>query len=554
MMWRESFRGPLVKLSDIASRGDIAAGLTLAAIGIPEQMATAQLAGLTPGIGLVAFVTATIGFAAVGYRRVISIGADSTIAPILAAGLALVAAAGSPAYSVLASIAAVAVGLVLILCGRFGLGWIADLFSIPVTTGFLTGVAVHIVLLQLPALLGLPAEHGPILDRVSELAKDVGKTNVYAAGAGVAVLAIAMVTEFWSKRLPGALIGLLIASLGVAFLGARAHGVAVIGEVHLQMPAFAMPSLGFEASAQLLLLVLVLPIVIMLQTAATMRSFSPESSLSDISRSFVGVGAANLFAGLGGSFPVNASPPRTAVMTETGATSQATSLVAALIAVALALFGGVLLGRVPTAALAGLLLFVAIRIVRVQVMLSVFRQTRSEFLLIIGTVFAIIVLPLPTGIGVGIVLSLLHGMWTTSRAQIVEFVRLPGTSVWWAPTRAQKGEKLEGVMVLAYQAPLSFLNAFEFRRGVENAIAKSARPVRAVVLEANGIAEIDYTAAQTLSGLIDWCRAARISLAIARLESLRAQEALERFHVVEHLGRDRLFLTVEDAVRALALH
>jgi len=538
-----------VKFHDIATRGDLVAGLTLAAIGIPEQMATAQLAGLAPAIGLVAFVMATIGFAAVGYRRVISVGADSTIAPILAASLALVATVGSPAYSVLASIVAVSVGLVLILCGRLGLGWIADLFSIPVTTGFLTGVAVHIILLQLPVLLGLPVEHGSILHRVAELANDVGKTNIYAAVAGIAVLAIAMATEFWNKRIPGALVGLLTASVGIAFLGARAHGVAVIGEVQLQIPAFAMPSLGFEASEQLLLLVLVVPIVIMLQTAATMRSFAAESSLSDISRSFVGVGAANLVAGFGGSFPVNASPPRTAVMTETGATSQATSIVAALIAVALAFFGGELLGRVPTAALAGLLLFVAIRIVRVQVMISVFQQTRSEFLLIIGTVFAIILLPLPTGIGVGIVLSLLHGMWTASRAAIVEFVRLPGTSVWWAPTRAQKGEKLEGVMVLAYQAPLSFLNAFEFRRGVESAISNAARPIRVVVLEANGIAEIDYTAAQTLIGLIDWCRVAKISLAIARLESLRAQAALERFHVLERLGRDRVFLTVEDAVQ-----
>jgi MFS superfamily sulfate permease-like transporter len=528
------------------------AGLTLAAIGIPEQMATAQLAGLKPAIGLVAFVMATAGFAAVGYRRVISIGADSTIAPIFAGGLALVAGAGSPAYAALAPILALAVGSVLILCGRFGLGWIADLFSIPVTTGFLSGVAVHIILLQLPVLLGLPAEHGPILHRVVELATHIGEANLYAAGAGVTVLAIAIASESWNKRVPGALIGLVAASLGVAFSGASAHSVAVLGEVQLQVPTFAAPSLGFEASAQILVLVLVLPIVIMLQTAATIRSFSPESSLSDISRSFLGVGMANLLAGLGGSFPVNASPPRTAVMIETGATTQATSIVAALIAVGLALFGGALLARVPAAALAGLLLFVAMRIIRIQVMLSVFRQTRGEFLLITGTIVAIILLPLPTGIGVGIVLSLLHGMWTTSRAQIVEFERLPGTSVWWAPTSAQKGEKVGGVMVLAYQAPLSFLNAFEFRRDIQGAASKSGRPIGLIVLEANGIAAIDYTAAQILNGLIDWCRDRHISLAIARLESLRAQDALERFHVVERLGPDRLFLTVEDAVQTLA--
>ena len=540
-----------MRARDIASRGDVVAGLTLAAIGIPEQMATAQLAGLKPAIGLVAFVLATAGFAAVGYRRVISIGADSTIAPIFAGGLALVATAGSPAYATLASVLALAVGAVLILCGRFGLGWIADLFSIPVTTGFLSGVAIHIIFLQVPVLLGLPSGHGAILHRVIELAADIGKSNLYAAGAGLAVLSIALGVELWDKRIPGALIGLVVASVGVTLLGAAKHGVAVLGQLHLQAPSFAIPSLSFEGSAQLLTLALVLPIVIMLQTAATIRSFATESTLSDISRSFLGVGAANLLAGLGGSFPVNASPPRTAVMNETGGTTQATSIVAALIAVGLAVFGSALLARVPTAALAGLLLFVAMRVIRVQVMVSVFQQTRAEFLLIAGTVLAIVLLPLPTGIGVGIVLSLLHGMWTSSRAQIVEFERLPGTSVWWAPTRAQKGERIKGVMVLAYQAPLSFLNAYEFRREVENAVSSAQHHVRLVVLEANGIAEIDYTAAQALSGLIDWCRASKISLAIARLESVRAQEALERFHVLERLGRDRLFLTVEDAVHAL---
>lgn len=541
----------LVKLKNIATSGDLIAGLTLAAIGIPEQMATAQLAGLKPAIGLVAFVMATAGFAAVGYRRLISIGADSTIAPIFAGGLALVVATGSPAYAALASVLACVVGLILILCGRFGLGWIADLFSIPVTTGFLTGVAIHILLLQLPVLLGLPVEHGPILDRMVELVTNVGKTNAYAAAAGLTVFAVATTTEMWNRRIPGALIGLVAASLGVSFFGA-AHGVAVLGAVRLQAPSFAVPSLGFEALAQLLTLVLVLPIVVMLQTAATIRSFAPESPLEDISRSFQGVGAANLLAGLGGSFPVNASPPRTALMIETGGTTQATSIVAALIAIGLALFGSALLARVPIAALAGLLLFVAMRIIRIQVMLSVFRQTGGEFLLIAGTVLAIVLLPLPTGIGVGIVLSLLHGMWTTSRAQIVEFVRLPGTSVWWAPTPEQKGERQDGVMVLAYQAPLSFINAFEFRHGVQSAVSHASRRIGLIVLEANGIAEIDYTAAQSLNNLIDWCRNAQIVLAIARLESLRAQAALERFHVVERLGRDRLFLTVEDAVRALA--
>jgi MFS superfamily sulfate permease-like transporter len=209
-----------------------------------------------------------------------------------------------------------------------------------------------------------------------------------------------------------------------------------------------------------------------------------------------------------------------------------------------------LIQAVPAAALAGLLLFIAQRIVRVQTALQVFRQTRGEFLLIAATALAIAVLPMQTGIAIGIVLSLLHGMWAVSRTHVIELERVQSTSVWWPPAQGHKSDKVDGVMVLAFQAPLSFLNAYEFGRGVQDAVTKSGRTIRCLILEANSIAEIDYTAAQVLNDTVDWCAASKIQLAIARLESVRALAALERFGVLAKIGRGRIFRTVADAVDA----
>jgi SulP family sulfate permease len=217
----------------------------------------------------------------------------------------------------------------------------------------------------------------------------------------------------------------------------------------------------------------------------------------------------------------------------------------------LAVFGPALMRHVPTAALAGILLFVAIRITRVSTMRDVFRQSLAEFSLIVATIVAITVLPIQTGVAVGIVLSLLHGVYTTTRARVLELVRVPGTSIWWPPRKDHEGEKLDDVRVLAFQAPLSFLNAYDFRRGVRAAIASGPQKPKLVVLEASSIVEIDYTAAQALLQIIEHCREADIALAVARLESVRAQDAVQRFGLMARLGENHVFHSVDEAIREL---
>jgi sulfate permease, SulP family len=191
-------------------------------------------------------------------------------------------------------------------------------------------------------------------------------------------------------------------------------------------------------------------------------------------------------------------------------------------------------------------MFVAIRLVRLREILSVLRHASGEFLLIIATFAAILLLPVGTGVAIGIALSLLHGMWSMTRPRLVAFEKVPGTSIWWP----HKGETIDGVLVIAFQAPLSFLNAYAFQDGVRRAISEPAPP-SLIVLEASSIIEIDFTAAQILLAFIKDCAYRKITVAVARLESLRAQEGFERFGISDALPRTNLFHSVDEAIKAL---
>jgi sulfate permease, SulP family len=532
--------------------GDLIAGLTLAAIAIPEQMATARLGGFSPQIGFFAFVAGSVGFAMFGGNRFLSCGADSTITPIFASGLALMAVGGSPDYQALAAALALMVGVMLVAGSVFRLGWIANLLSTPVMVGFLAGISAHILVSQMPGVLGLPSPSGPMLGKIAELARHLGETNPYTLAIGVGVLAVVAGSEAISAKIPGALIGLVAATAAVIGAGLESKGVSVVGTVPGGLPTPSLPDIAPERWAKLLPLALLIAVVVMVQTAATTRAFpSDPDRPADVDRDFLGGGAGSILAGLFGAFPVDASPPRTGIVSETGGRTQLAGLFAASIVLALLAFGATLLRHVPDAALGGVLLFVALRIIRIAQIVTVYRQSPGEFLLIAATAAAIIVLPIEQGVAVGIALSLLHGIWTTTRARLVTFEHVPGTTIWWPANPHVAGERRPDVAVVGLQAPLSFLNAENFGADLRNILTAATPKPKLLVLEASGMLEIDFTAAQMLIDLIRQCHADGVTLAVARLESTRTQAAFERFGLYDVLPRDRVFRSVDEAVHTL---
>jgi MFS superfamily sulfate permease-like transporter len=530
---------------------DTVAGLTLAAIAIPEQMATARLGGFAPEIGFIAFVAAALGFAAFGSSRQLSAGADSTITPIFAGSLAAMAAVGSPQYAELAAALALMVGLLLVIAGALKLGWVADLLSRPVITGFLAGIALHIVLSQAPAVLGLPEGRGDVYQRLAALWAGRGEVNLLSVAVGLGVFALTLGAEWVSARIPGALIAMAGATAATAFFGLEPRGVAVLGHVTGGLPHASFPRLGLETALPLVGLATVVTLVVMVQTAATTRSFSGGDDDPDVDGDYVGVGVASALAGVFGAFPVNASPPRTAIVAASGGGSQFAGLAAGLAVLALAAFGTPLLAHVPTAALGGVLLFVALRIFHARQFVDILRRTRAEFALAVLTTVLIVVLPIQTGVALGMFLSLVHGVFTITRVRPIPFERVPDTTVWWPITSERRGQTEAGCVVMGFQAPLSFLNAYDFRRGMLAAIGAAAGRAELFVLEASSIVEIDFTAAAILAEVIERAHKAGMVFAVARLESVRAQRAFDRLGVSERLGEGRTFQSVEAAIRAL---
>jgi sulfate permease, SulP family len=532
-------------------RADVLAGLTLAAIAIPAQMATARLAGLPARAGFFALMAGAIGFALFGDSRRLSVGADSTIAPIFAGALAVLAAAGPAHYAASAAALSLMVGFILVCGGALKLGFIADLLSIPVTTGFFIGIAGHILVSQAPSVLGVDPGRGSLVQQALSLVAQALMANPWTLVMGLGVLAVMLAGERMSPRFPGALIGLCLAELATVSLGLETRGVATLGPVAGAAPRLSLPAISWDDIRVVAPIAVLIALVVMVQTAATTRAFPNDADGPDVDRDFIGLGAANAIAGLIGAFPVDASPPSTAIVAETGGASQLAALIAAAIALAVLLVGGEALSRAPRAALAGVLLFVAMRLVHVGVMRDVWERSRAEFLLILATALAILALPIEQGVSVGVLLSMLHGLWTTTRARALELQRIPGTSIWWPHDKNTKGEFAPGVRVIALQAPLSFLNAYNFRLAIERFVGEDP-PARLIVIEANALAEIDYTGASVLAGLIRRLRGQGVDVAVARLESVRAQESFARLGLFTLIGSDHVFRSVQEAIDALA--
>jgi SulP family sulfate permease len=530
--------------------GDLIAAMTLAAIAIPEQLATARLAGMPPMSGLFAFAAGTFAFAAFGASRFVSVGADSTIAPIMTGALVALAVPGAVQYATVAAMLALLVGIILVLARILRAGWIADLLSTPVITGFLAGISIHIIVGQLPSVMGIDAIHGNLMERFADVVGRARHFRVYPLVIGIGVLVLSHLAERWSPRIPGALIGLVIGAIAVRLFALDQHGVAVLGALPITPPALTLTLPSWDDITQLLPAALIVALVCMIQTAAVVRTFpSDANGGEDVTRDFAGVGAGCILAAFFGAFAVNASPPRTAVVRESGGRSQLSGLFAIAIVAAVVLVASGTFKYVPEAALSGVLIFIATRLFRVEIMRRIYRKGEWEILIVAGSAALIVFLPIQTGVTLSIMLSLLHSAYVIARPDIAELARIPGTTIWWAFAKDHPGEHEPGVLVIAPSAPIYFVNASYLRTKLMDAIAAKEEPCNYLVIEAHGVIDIDFTGSDMLQQLIAELRARGIDLAIARMSSERAREVARRTGLLDALGADHVFRSVEEAIR-----
>jgi SulP family sulfate permease len=528
---------------------DLLAALTLLVIAVPEQLATSRLAGMPPITGFYAFVAGTVLFALLGSNPQMSVGADSTIAPLFAVGIMRLAPAGSPHYVDLVGILAVMVGAIVALIGLLRLGWIAEFLSAPIITGFLAGVAVIIVVHQLPDLFGLGSVGGSTLNRISVVVSHLGDTSAWTLGIGVSVFAVVVAAGQLDRKLPGALVGLVGSTVAVGVFGLHAHGVAILGTLAHGAPRLGLFDLSWSAITSVAPIAGVVALVVVGQTAATTRAFADQGHYQvDVGRDFIGVGAGSIAAGLLGAFPVNASPARTAATASAGGRTQAAGLGAALAMLALIPAAG-LLKDVPLATLAAVLIFIATRIFHVRDLVAIARFDRFEFGLAVVTLLTVALVGVEQGIGVAVGLAILDRTRLSARPQVHELGRIPGTTSWVAISASKDAARVPGILALLFATPLWYANAIHFRAQVEAKLANAKQP-RVLVLDALGMHDLDYTGARALAEVLDELDHDHITFALARAGA-QALDGLRRSGLLKRIGEDHVFLSVDEAVKAL---
>jgi high affinity sulfate transporter 1 len=530
---------------------DLVAGVTLVAIAIPEQLATAHLAGMPVVAGLYAFLAAVAMFALLGANRTMSVGADSTIAPMLAAAVAAVAVTGSAHYGGDMALLALLVGVVVIVVGAARMGWIADFLSVPVVTGFLAGIAVTIIVGQLPDVLGLPATTGNALQKLVGAVQDLGDTNVYSLAVAATVFAVIVVAERVNRRLPGALISVILSLAASAAFDLSAKGVATLGALPAGLPALQAPPLSAHLIWRLLPSAFAVALIVITQTSATTRSFAELGGFeTDVDRDFIGVGAGSVLAAFMGGFAVNASPPRSAVVTSSGGRSQVPGLAAGAIVVVLIVAAAGLLADLPLATLGAVLIYVALRIFRVHDLRAIYGFDKVEFGVAMATLGTVVFFGVGPGILLAIVLSILYRTWRSARPQDALLGRVPGTTVWWSVKERLNAQLVPGVVAYRIDAPLYFANATRFRDRVRELVVAAAPPPSLFVLDASGIDDVDYTGGRMLLQVVHELHARGIDFAVARATG-DAPLDTARAGLRRHVRDDHVFLTVDEAVRAL---
>lgn len=530
---------------------DVLAGLTLVAIAVPEQMATARLVGMPAIAGLYAFVAGSLVFALLGRSRQMSVGADSTIAPIIATGVVAVVAVGTPQYDHVVSFLAIMVGALVVVVGLLRLGWVSELFSTPVITGVLAGIAVEIVVRQLPAILGVTGGGSSTVSRVRAVVDEIGHTNGWSVGIAVVVLALIVVAEHIDRRIPGALIGLVASIIAVAAIGLVARGVQVVGSIHGGLPSMALPSVSWLDARHLIAPALTIAFVVVAQTAATVRASSAGApATQDFNVDLMAIGAGSLVAGVSGSFAVNSSPPRTGIVTASGGRSQLTSIMAALVVIVVVLFATGLLKDLPKATLGAILLFVATRLFRVKVLKQILSFSRWEFGVAILTGLIVAFVGIEQGVVVAMGLSLADRTRRAARPSDSVLGREIGTDHWIPTDIGRPTEQVPGVLVYLIYGPLWYGNADYVRLRIPAVIKEASGPVHGLVLDANGMSDIDYTGAQTLGALVDELKDAGVKTVIARSSHL-VHHDLKHSGLLAIFGADGLCGSVEDAVETL---
>jgi high affinity sulfate transporter 1 len=529
---------------------DIFAGLVLATMLVPVGIAYAEASGLPGVYGLYATITPLLAYALFGPSRILVLGPDSALAAVIL-GVVVPLSGGDPLRAVtLASMMALVSGAVCILAGVAGLGFVTELLSKPIRYGYMNGIALTVLISQLPKLFGFSIESEGPLRSLWAIGGAIleGRTNWVAFGIGLGTLAVILLLQN-NKRLPNILIAVLGATaiVGALDLGAR-YGVKVLGPLPEGLPGFAIPWIGYSDLFPVLIGGCAIALVSFADTSVLSRTYAARlGDRVDPNQEMMGLGAANLVTGFFQGFPISSSASRTPVAEAAGARTQLTSVIGALAIAFLLLAAPSLLQHLPNAALASVVIAAAIGLIEVTDLKRIYRIQRWEFWLSIVCFVGVAVLGVIPGIGLAIAIAIAEFLWDGWRPHSAVLGRAHGVKGYHDITRYPDARQIPGLVLFRWDAPLFFANAEFFKERALDAVAKSPMPVRWLVVAAEPVTSVDVTAGDTVAELDKALHAQGIELCFAELKD-PVKDKLKRFGLYAQLGEKDFFPTIGAAV------
>jgi SulP family sulfate permease len=532
-------------------RPDLLAALSLWAVLVPQALAYGQLAGLPPVTGLYTALGAMLLYALFGTSRYLNLGPESSVAILVASSLAPLAGADPDRYAALAALLALLVGALLLLGRLARLGVITRLLSAPVLTGYLAGSAIVIVGGQLTKITGIDLEDSSWPTVLGGLLQNLEQTNLWALGFAVGTALVVLLVARFAPRLPAPLVAVLLATAAVSVFG-LADRLDVVGSIDTGVPVPALPDAGVRDALDLLGPAASVALLVFSGSVLTGRSLAARDREDlDANREFVGLGAANLAAGLLQGFPANASDSRSFVAANAGGRSQMTGLIGAGLVLVTLLALIPLFRNLPNAALGAVIVLTAIRLVDLRELRRLWRVRRSDFVLALITFAGVLVFGVLGGIGVGVLASLLEVMRRAVLPHTAVLGMVAGTATYRDVEQYADAETLPGLVVYRFDAPVFFANADVFRDQIRELVRDAKVPVREVIVNAEGINDLDTTGIQMLERLLDDLEDQDVHLSWARvrtpLRNLMRSTGLE-----QRIGAGNFHLRVEDAVAAFS--
>jgi SulP family sulfate permease len=531
-------------------RPDIIAAMSLWAVLVPQAMAYAQLAGVPAVYGLYTAFAAMIGYAIFGTSKYLNQGPESAVAIVAASTLLPLAGGDGERYILLGSMLAILVGIWAIFGGLAKLGFITRYISRPILTGYIVGSAWIILISQLPALLGFSVDEEGYYSAIGSIVRNLEMTNLWTLGLGLALIAVIYAMKRFTPKLPAYLVAAIVGTVLVALFHLDDFGISLIGTIQSGVPLPKIPFVDLPDVMDLIFPAAGIALLAYADSVVTAESLArPAGHKVDADQEFFGLGAASIASGFFQGFPVNGSQTRSVVLADSGAKSQMSGIISSILVVITLVLLTPLFELLPNVALAAIVIVAGIGLFDLPEIRRLWRIQRADFVLMIITALAVIVIGMLPGILIAVVLSLLDVARRSSSPHTATLVQVPGTDTYRDVDHVKNGEPIPGLLLYRFDAPLFFANVSVMADELSRLVDEADPPYRWVLIDAESIHDIDTTAAQGLEELIEDLRADGLKVVFARLRNA-VRTIMDAAGLIDLIGEDNIYLEIDDGVDA----